>query len=108
MDWENIIKFTSNILGPNIGNSIAGIMIQDVKDDVATADQGHKLPLLQIKDEKILIVTPEVLSSLITIYIKSSPQFSVDSVILTSPGSIDLFAKALKVYDVWLFPWISC
>ena len=65
VDWENIIKFTSNILGPNIGNSIAGIMIQDVKDDVATADQGHKLSLLQIKDERILIVTPEILSSLL-------------------------------------------
>ena len=81
-------------------------MIQEIKANVDTTEQGRKLPLLQRTKEGGSTVMPETLPP-VTIYAKSGPQFPIDSVFPTPPGCIDISTQSLKMYYIWLFGRVS-
>ena len=60
-EWENKNKFITNILGPSIVNSTAGIMIQEIKPGFEIDQHVRKLPVLQRSRTVLSNAVPETL-----------------------------------------------
>ena len=105
-EWNNMNKFTTNILGTNIVNSMAGIMIQEIKPGFEIDQHVRKIPVLQHSQTILSNAVPETLPSLI-ISAKTETYFFQDAVFALPENVYDQYTKCLKVYYVWLIARIS-
>lgn len=100
LEWDNLNKITTNIHGPNVVNSTAGIMIQEIKPGYDVNGE-RTLPLFKRNATRTLNVdTPETLAP-VHIYSRVGPQLPDQATFEMPAVNNEAYDKALKEYFIW-------
>ncbi|XP_049455367.1 uncharacterized protein LOC125902797 isoform X2 [Epinephelus fuscoguttatus] len=101
VEWDNLNKITTNVHGPNIVNSTAGIMIQEVKPGFKTT-QERMLPLKAKENNRSLKVDTQNTLPPLHIYNRVGPKFPDGTVLIPPVENDTVYKECLMEYRVWI------
>ena len=101
-EWDNLNKVRTNLIGNNMVNSAAGIMLQEVKQ--CTSNENERLLPYHRRESKTKkrayhVNNPEVLPP-VNIYTRSGPKFSQNSSFEHPSENQDIYDARLQDYYI--------
>ena len=98
-EYDNLKKILTNVTGPNVVNSAAGIMLQELKKETSSAKQPR--PKLDRSKERSLLPDRQTVLPPNAIYKRTVLVFPEAALLSPSPANDTEYSLRVKEHLLW-------